>query len=300
MKKSEIKKVMVYDQGLAGQPHPSFWQNMAKLQRLLQGEQVEFVRLCCHCENPQQAVLSIEQVIKAESPDLLVIAATPLGEEVAPALGVRLKTGVAAHCADIVINGEDRIAYMVPAFGGKVIGEIFIPGSRPAIATVKPGVFSYDKKDAADYREILCDCISEDSCGLRIVETEEIAQQQSAIEKAELIFCGGFGIGSKESWQKLEALAKKTGGGAGCTRPVVDMDWGPDEYYMIGTSGKTVRPKVYIGFGISGAAHHLCGIKDADIIISINNDKNAEVFAASDYKAVLDANQVIDRLAEKL
>ncbi len=69
---------------------------------------------------------------------------------------------------------------------------------------------------------------------------------------------------------------------------------------MIGTSGKTVRPKVYIGFGISGAAHHLCGIKDADIIISINNDKDAEVFMASDYIAALDAGEMIDCLAEKL
>lgn len=300
MKKSEIKKVMVYDQGSADQPHPAFWQNMAKLQNILEGGNVEFIRLSCHCENPQQAVLSIESVVKEENPDLLVIAATPLGEEAAPALGIRLETGVAAHCADIVINSEGRIAYMVPAFGGKVIGEIFIPNSRPAIATVKPGVFSYTEKDVGPYREILCPCIPEDRCSIRITEIKEIQHRQSSIEKAELVFCGGFGIGSADSWRKLEELAQKTGGGAGCTRPVVDMGWGPDEYYMIGTSGKTVRPKVYIGFGISGAAHHLCGIKDADIIISINHDKDAEVFMASDYMAVLDANEVIDCLAEKL
>lgn len=299
MKKNEIKKVMVYDQGLADQPHPTFWQNMVKVQKLLKGENIEFVRLCCNSENPEQVVLSIEQVIKEEQPDLLMIAATALGEETAPALGVRLKTGVAAHCADIVINGDGRIAYMVPAFGGKVIGEIFIPNSRPAIATVKPGVFSYTEEDVLLYTEILCETIPEDQCAVRIVETKEIEQRQSSIEKAELIFCGGFGIGSADSWNKLEALAQKTGGGAGCSRPVVDMGWGPDEYYMIGTSGKTVRPKVYVGFGISGAAHHLCGIKDADIIISINNDKDAEVFMASDYKAVMDANEVIDCLTEK-
>ena len=300
MKKSDIKKVMVYDQGPADQPHPAFWQNMAHLQKLLLGETVEFIRLCCPCENPQQAVLSIEPVIKEEKPDLLVIPATPLGEEAAPSLGIRLNTGVAAHCANIVINGQGRIAYMVPAFSGKVIGEIFIPGSRPAIATVKPGVFPYTEKDTAAYRDILCMCVPEDRCSVRITDIKEIHNQQSSIEKARLIFCGGFGIGSAENWKKLEDLAQRTGGGAGCTRPVVDMGWGPDEYQMIGTSGKTVRPKVYIGFGISGAAHHLCGIKDADIIISINNDKDAEVFMASDYIAALDAGEMIDCLAEKL
>ena len=84
------------------------------------------------------------------------------------------------------------------------------------------------------------------------------------------------------------------------TRPVVDMGWGPDEQSMIGTSGKTVRPKLYIGFGISGAAHHLCGISDSGTIVNINLDDSAESFAASDFTAAMDANAVIDLLLEKL
>ena len=95
-------------------------------------------------------------------------------------------------------------------------------------------------------------------------------------------------------------MAKALGGAAGCTRPVVDAGWGPDESSMIGTSGRSVRPKVYVGFGISGAAHHLCGIKDSDIIININKDKKADAFTASDYKCVFDAAQVLKALEEEI
>lgn len=303
MDKSSIKKIMVYDQGTGDAPHPSFLQNMAKMQQLFEDRNVDFVRFRFPEENHEIALKAAVKAVREEAPDILLIGATALGEELAPSLGVRLASGVAAHCVDIKVNDEGRIAYMVPAFGGKVMGEIFIPDSYPAIATVKPGVFTGDERSAGSYRTIEGEAFAEndgtDSL-LNIISEEKTESRRSSVEKAKLVICGGFGIGSRESWEKVESLAERTGGGAGCTRPVVDMGWGPDEYSMIGTSGRTVRPKVYIGFGISGAAHHLCGIKDADIIININNDENAAVFAASDYKAVLDANKVMDALLNKL
>lgn len=303
MKKNSVKKIMVYDQGSIDAPHPSFLQNMTKMKQIFANCDIEFVRFCFHEENHEIAAEALVKAAEDERPDILIIGATALGEELAPALGIRLSSGVAAHCADIKTNEEGRIAYMVPAFGGKVIGEIFIPDSRPAIATVKPGVFEGDEKSAGSFRTIAGEPFADNSRkdnNLNIISREEAGGRKSSVEKAEILFCGGFGIGSGEAWKKLENLAEKTGGGAGCTRPVVDMGWGPDEYSMIGTSGRTVRPKVYIGFGISGAAHHLCGIKDADIIININNDENAAVFDASDYKAVLDAGKVMDALLNKL
>jgi electron transfer flavoprotein alpha subunit len=86
----------------------------------------------------------------------------------------------------------------------------------------------------------------------------------------------------------------------GCTRPAFDQGWVKNEHGMIGTSGKTVRPKVYIGFGISGATHHVCGIKDAGVIISVNRDQDADVFLASDYKAVADGTAVIEEMVRIL
>lgn len=293
-----MNKVMIFDQG-----NPVCRQLLGKARQLF-GEECDYVMVKVQ-KHHNVALEVLEKAIKEEKPELVLIGATALGEEVAPALGIRLATGVAAHCVDMTVNEDGETAFMVPAFGGKVIGEIFVPdadGDRPAIATVKPGTFD--------------DC--EEEC--RIIDIDEQIERgtlppgekkQGAfrmtgiqprkhsagdIAKAQLVFCGGFGIGSSENWQKIEKLAEKYGGAAGCTRPVVDMGWGPDEDSMIGTSGRTVKPKVYVGFGISGAAHHICGIKDADVIISINNDKNAEVFAASDYKGVFDAEAVIDAL----
>ena len=117
---------------------------------------------------------------------------------------------------------------------------------------------------------------------------------------AELILCGGYGLGNEETWHKLEALADKLNGAAACTRAALDAGWGCTEDTMIGTSGRAVSPEVYVGFGISGAAHHTCGIAGAGRIISINTDKDAEAFAASDYKGVFDAEQVIDALLDQI
>ncbi|MDO4833568.1 MAG: electron transfer flavoprotein subunit alpha/FixB family protein [Bacillota bacterium] len=295
-----MKKIMIFDQG-----NPVCRQLLEKAGSLF-GDGAEYIMVRVR-ENHNVAIEALEHVIGEERPELVLIGATALGEEVAPALGVRLGTGAAAHCVDIKICEDGKTAFMVPAFGGKVIGEIFIPDAgpgRPAIATVKPGTFeereSKRKCRIIDIDHEITKGMNFPAAGrggsFSLTGRERRKHSAGDLSKAQLIFCGGYGTGSRENWQKIEKLAEKFGGAAGCTRPVVDMGWGPDEDSMIGTSGRTVKPKVYIGFGISGAAHHICGIKDADIIISINNDKNAEVFAASDYTGVFDAEAVIDAL----
>lgn len=298
MRKSDVKKVLVFDQGLEGKTHPVFFQLMAKAKEVFGEQDTVYAGLHVYTDHPETAVAAMEQAVREYQPQLLLIGATALGEEAAPALGICLETGVAAHCIDIRISENGRVAYMVPAFGGKVIGEIFIPEGNPAIASIKPGTFAGREDTAGSDTVLTVGELPEPA--LRITAREESESGKKALDKTDLVFCGGFGIGSEENWKKLEKIAAVLQGAAGCTRPVVDMGWGPDEYDMIGTSGRTIRPKVYVGFGISGAAHHLCGIRDAGIIISINNDKEAEVFAASDYKGVLDAQAVIDSLLEKI
>ena len=126
---------------------------------------------------------------------------------------------------------------------------------------------------------------------------------ESAVEdlgKADLILCAGIGIGSEEYWKKLHTIADALNGAVGCTRPVVDAGWGAEESCMIGTSGISVRPKVYVGFGISGASHHLCGIKDAGTIVSVNSDRDADMIKASDHVVIDDAQKVIDQMIAEL
>ena len=305
----DIKKILILDQG-----NPVAGQLLGRAEELLGTEAPAYVIVKAH-RTHNIALRMMEQTIKEESPALVLIGATALGEEVAPALGVRLETGVAAHCVDFRINDDGRLTFLIPAFGGKAIGEIFIPDAKagqPAIATVKPGMF----RDPADnLQTALCETgrcrivdidamtaegripAGEKTQGaFRMVKASPREQSAGNIANAELILCGGYGLGNEAVWHKLETLADRLGGAAACTRAALDAEWGCSENTMIGTSGRAVRPKVYVGFGISGAAHHTCGIAGADTIISINNDKDADVFTASDYNGVLDAEQVIDAL----
>ena len=316
MKAENIKRVLILDQG-----DPVAGQLLAKAAAVF-GAETEYVVLKAH-KTHNIALRMMEQTIREENPELVLIGATALGEEIAPALGVRLRTGAAAHCVDIKVNDEGRLTFLIPAFGGRVIGEIFVPDAKaghPAIATVKPGIFQqrislydgFDRTDtgpAPNVRIIDADALAADGSipegsktqgAFRLAEITPRQRAASDIARAELILCGGYGLGSEETWHKLETLADKLNGAAACTRAALDAGWGCTEDSMIGTSGRAVSPEVYVGFGISGAAHHTCGIAGAGRIISINTDKDAEAFAASDYKGVFDAEQVIDALLDQI
>lgn len=128
----------------------------------------------------------------------------------------------------------------------------------------------------------------------------EANTMKADIAETDIILCGGFGIGSAENREKLEKIAGKIGGSVACTRAALDAAWGYRENTMIGSSGRTISPKIYIGFGVSGSAHHTCGIKAAEVVININNDEKAESLTVSDYKGIFDASAVIDALLKLL
>jgi electron transfer flavoprotein alpha subunit len=242
------------------------------------------------------------EAVKEFKPDILLISATAFGEELAPTLGVRLKTGAAAHCVDLKTDKDGNFIQMVPAFGGKVIGEIMITKAKPQIASVKPGMFSAEKQEARDCQIIYLNSGAVEDCPSRIkaVRASEREPERIPIDKADIVICGGFGVGSRDNWEDVVTLANLLGGAAGNTRPAVDECWVRDEQNMIGTSGKTLRPKVYVGVGVSGATHHVCGMKDSGVVININSDANAESFKVSDYKAVADGPAVVKELIHLL
>jgi electron transfer flavoprotein alpha subunit len=260
-------------------------------------------------EHPQLKVFhpvnhtdALEHIVREADPDVLFIGASSAGSELAPALGVRLHTGVAAHCVDFYLKGDGRLAQLVPAFGGKVIGEIFTPDTKPQIASVGPGVFSavaHGERPCAIRRTGFA-VRDDDAPAVTIMRTETSAPKTLPVEKAELVVCGGFGIGDRDVWAKLSRLAEKLGGAVACTRPVVDEGWAPDDENMVGTSGKSIRPRVYIGIGVSGATHHICGMKNAGTIISVNIDPDADMAACSDYTVIEDGEAFIDSMLERL
>ena len=324
-----IRKILIYGEQDKGRLHPVTLELLSKAKELFPGEDVKMGMAILGSRvdgvvdearktgidavyimddkrlslfHPEYLSAALAETVKSFDPDLLLIGATSAGEELAPSLGIRMKTGVAAHCTDLKLTEEGKLAQLVPAFGGKVIGEIFTPKNRPQIASIKPGMFlavPQTKKNAVRYvlSSSILDNIPE---RIRIKGVNRKELSRLPVEKAEVVICGGYGIGGAENWNALEKLAEKLGGAVACTRPAIDAGWVCDESSMIGTSGKSIRPKVYLGIGISGATHHICGMKDAGMIVNINSDPKAECFNVSDYKVTGDGNLIVRNMLEAL
>lgn len=251
--------------------------------------------------NPMTYASIITKLVKEENPEIFLFGATAIGSVLGPTVAARLETGVAAHCVDMYINEKEELVSLVPSFGGKIMGEILCPNTRPQMASVKPGIF-LEGKEGEQEGEIIDIDISEilgEDVPLKAVRLEKKEVEGVPLEEAEIVFCGGYGLGNKENWEKLEKLAEIFGGAAACTRPVIDENWAPGEHLMIGTSGKSIRPKAYLGFGISGATHHVCGMKDSGLVISIDQNENSAMFEVSDYGVAEDLNKVLDQLLDK-
>ena len=248
--------------------------------------------------------LVLQDLINERKPSILLMGATGIGQDLAPILGVKVNTGVAAHCVDLRIDQDDNLVAVVPAFGGKVLGDILCPKHRPQMATLKPGVLGKPERDKQALNSIIKHdpekSLKKDAGRVKALGIYRQEVKGVPLEEAEVVVAGGWGMGSKENWQLLEELASLLGGAVGCTRPPVDEKWVEGEHQMIGTSGKTVRPKIYIGAAISGATHHVCGMKDSGLIVSINKDPKAPIFEVSDIRIVGDAKIILSKLIEEI
>jgi electron transfer flavoprotein alpha subunit len=246
--------------------------------------------------------LVLEYLIKKYRPEIVLCGSSFNGSELSATVAARLGTGLAAHCVDLYIDERGDLVQVVPAFGGMVLGDILCPGSRPQMASVKPGVFQKPEKDPGRTGEVIkeeASVLNGYISPLRAVRTVRREPAELPLEKAETVVAGGWGVGA-DAWPYLEQLAAELSGAVGCTRPALDEGWAKGEHALIGTSGKTVRPRVYIGFGISGTTHHVVGMKDSGIIININTDPGAPVFQVSDYGVVADAKKFLPLLLEKI
>lgn len=245
----------------------------------------------------------LKLLVEQRKPDIILMGATAAGSDLAPTLGVKLRTGVSAHCVDMRLNKERDLVAVVPAFGGKVLGDILCTDFRPQIATVRPGILGkvtcFMKQECLVERFDPKEILAGDKGRIKAIGMTQEEVKGVPLEEAEVVVVGGFGIESMANWQLLEKLASLLGGAVGCTRPPIDEGWA-GEYQMIGTSGKSVRPKVYIGAGISGATHHICGMKDAGLIISVNKDEKAPIFEVSDIRVTADVAKILPLLIEKL
>lgn len=242
----------------------------------------------------------MENLIKTHQPEVLLLGATAMGVELAPRVAARVRTGLSAHCIDLKLDEQGQLLQVVPGWEGGVIATIACPDHRPQMATVMPGAMkSLDPTPReGQILEVNVELPGGDpTCKVLEVKIEE--PQEAPLEKADVVIAGGFGIGSKADWEMVEDLAAVLGGAVGATRPAIDEGWA-EEWQMIGQSGKTVRPTLYIGIGISGVMHHVVGMDQSRTVVSINTDPKADITEVSDVIVVEDFRKIVPKLIAEI
>jgi electron transfer flavoprotein alpha subunit len=244
---------------------------------------------------------ALTDLVNAYQPEILLLGATTLGRDLAGSVATTLQTGLTADCTELNIDMDNRsLAATRPTFGGSLLCTIVTLNYRPQMATVRPRVMHMPERDASRQGRIV-------EHALGMVETDIITkvleyipdnlQDKPQLPFADIIVSGGRGLKRKENFQLVWDLAKVLGAEVGATRPVVQAGW-VDLERQVGQSGKTVRPKLYIAAGISGAVQHRVGMEASDVIIAINEDPNAPIFDFATYGIVGNAMQILPALTE--
>jgi len=241
----------------------------------------------------------ISALIEESKPVLTLIGSTSWGMELAPCLSVKTDLPLATDCIDIIPKDNAFIAQR-QMFNGKIFANVSFAKSEGCLLTIRAGVFSKDK--IGDRK---AEIIQKDfpAAGIPVkksfIEFVETAAGDVDITQADLLISVGRGIGEEENISLIKELAEALGGVVSCSRPIVDKNWLP-KYLQVGTSGKSVSPKVYIAVGISGAFQHMAGTSGAGVIIAVNKDPKAPIFRTADYGIVDDLFKIVPVLKDKV
>lgn len=243
----------------------------------------------------------MEIFVRQYQPEILLVGATSFGREFTPRLAKRLKTGLSADCIGLDINDEELLVQTAPSFGGNLLAKIVTPKARPQMATVRPGIFQEIPHDNDRTSTVIQLKMPENLPRERVkmISSSKSPSRTQKIEEANVVVCGGRGMGSKTKFKKIFELARLLTGEVGATRPVVYSSWAGHET-LVGQAGKNINPKVLFSFGISGAIQHTAAITNADFIIAVNKNPNAMMMKLADVAVVADANQICTALIKEL
>ena len=242
---------------------------------------------------------ALVSLVEQHRPLAILIPATDSGRDLAPRLACRFRTGLTADCTGIAMEPDGvTVAWTRPALGGNLMATILCRDTRPQMGTIRPGVFPPNPQDPTRTGNIL-PVESPDLPSSRVALMSLIRNLQDAERSTDIIVSGGLGMGSAENFQWIHRLAQVLGGTVGASRGAVREGWAPYAR-QIGQSGRTVRPKLYIACGISGAVQHLAGISGAQTVIAINSDADAPIFQSADYGIVGDVMQILPELVNLL
>ncbi|MEO0096356.1 MAG: electron transfer flavoprotein subunit alpha/FixB family protein [candidate division WOR-3 bacterium] len=248
--------------------------------------------------NAEVYQIALAEIFKKESPFLVIIGHTAMGMDLGPALATNLNIPFSTDCLDVQVV-DNKLRVIRSMYDGKLNAKILLKDNPSYLITYRSGSIPVEMASLNAEVVKMETPISAQPEYRRFIEYIEAAVGAVDITKADVIVSVGRGIKDKANLPIIEDFAKAIGGVIGCTRPVVDAGWLPKEH-QVGSSGKTVKPKLYIALGISGAFQHLMGMKNSDTIIAVNKDPNAPIFNEADYGIVEDLFKVVPVLKNKI
>jgi electron transfer flavoprotein alpha subunit len=249
--------------------------------------------------NPETYNKVLIQLITERKPLLTLIGHTAMGMDYAPRLAASLKMPLATDCIGIE-SKDETFSLTRQIYGGKVNAEVSFLKKGPFMVTVRPGAFPVvEKEPLAGEIVSIPSPLTDEGLARRFVEFVEAAAGEVDITQADVLVSVGRGIKEEANIPIVRELADALGAPLACSRPVVDKKWLP-KGCQVGTSGKTVKPKVYIAVGISGAFQHIAGMKGAGTIIAINKDPKAPIFSAAQYGIVGDLFKIVPVIKDRI
>lgn len=251
-------------------------------------------------EQPPEGYIPVicEEARKGD-PDLILLAATPRGKNIAALMAEKLHVGLVSSCTAIDFNEENKTLVMERlAHGGAAVQKVTC-STRPAMATIPPRTYEAALPEMGRQGHVR-ELPSPPPSAIKVIERKVKERKVKDISEARIIVCVGRGIAKKEDLAIARELTDLLGGAIGCTRPIAEeFHWLPEEL-CIGLSGVQVKPDLYLGIGVSGQVQHVTGIRNAKVIAAINKDENAPIFKAADFGVIGDLYDVMPKLISEL
>ncbi|MGQ0796699.1 MAG: electron transfer flavoprotein subunit alpha/FixB family protein [Methanobacteriota archaeon] len=249
---------------------------------------------------PYTAVVA--QLIRRHKPEIVFFGASKNGRDLGGRLHAVLETGLAADCVRFDLDAEGNLDMIRPSFGGKSLAHILCKRHRPQMASVRRNVFVAPRHDPGRVGDVVHESVdlTERDLDVELVEFQEFTREGGRRpDDARVVVAGGYGLGDPKHFAMLQELADLLGGAVAASRKAVDAGWMP-KTLQVGQTGMTVRPKLYVAVGISGAVQHLAGMQESEKILVVNVDPKAPLFEIADYGIVGDFAQVVPELIDRL
>lgn len=243
---------------------------------------------------------ALEEYVNEVQPSAILVGATPVGRQLAPRVAARFKTGLTADCTILDIHENTDLVQIRPAFGGNIMAEILTPNTRPQLATVRYKIMNAPERSAEPAGEIVNMTVAADKLKARMEVLGIVKKmKEKTIESADVLVVAGRGLKKPEDLAMIRELADVLGGDIASTRPLVEAGW-VDANHQIGLSGRTVRPKLIITCGVSGAIQFVAGMNNSEQVVAINSDPDASIFKVANYALVGDIYEIVPQLIEQI